>query len=76
MISFNQYMNIPRWKNKFGQKVREKRKEEGLSQEKLSFEADLNRTYIGMIERGERNPTLRSMIKIADALEVNIKELL
>ena len=59
----------------FGNKVRELRKEKGLSQEELSFKADLHRTYIGMIERAEKNITLANIEKIANALNVNIKEL-
>ena len=42
----------------FGIKVREYRKKKGLSQEELAFKADLHRTYIGMIERAEKNITL------------------
>lgn len=60
---------------KFGKRVREIRKEKGLSQEELSFKADLHRTYIGMIERAEKNITLVNIEKIANALEVNIEEL-
>ncbi len=59
----------------FGDKVRELRKEKGLSQEELSFKADLHRTYIGMIERAEKNITLANIEKIANALNVDIKEL-
>lgn len=60
---------------KFGNRVRDLRKENGLSQEQLSFKADLHRTYIGMIERAEKNITLVNIEKIAKALNVNIKEL-
>jgi len=60
---------------KFGQRVREIRKEKNLSQEDLSFKADLHRTYIGMIERAEKNITLINIEKIANALNVEIKEL-
>lgn len=60
---------------KFGQRVREIRKEKKLSQEDLSFKADLHRTYIGMIERAEKNITLINIEKIANALNVEIKEL-
>ena len=60
----------------FGDRVRELRKEKGLSQEELSFKADLHRTYIGMIERAEKNITLINIEKIAKALGVDIKELL
>lgn len=60
---------------KFGNRVRQKRKEKNLSQEDLSYKADLHRTYIGMIERAEKNITLVNIEKIANALEVNITEL-
>ena len=61
---------------KFGRNVREIRKLKGLSQEQLSFKADLHRTYIGMIERAEKNITLSNIEKIAAALEIEIIELL
>lgn len=56
----------------FGLKVREIRKQKGLSQEELAYKADLHRTYIGMIERAEKNITLINIEKIANALEINI----
>lgn len=59
----------------FGDKVREIRKEKGLSQEQLAYKADLHRTYIGMIERAEKNITLTSIEKIANALDVDITKL-
>lgn len=60
----------------FGEKVREIRKEKGLSQEELAHKADLHRTYIGMIERAEKNITLLNIQKIANALQINISNLL
>lgn len=60
----------------FGEKVREIRKEKGLSQEELAHKADLHRTYIGMIERAEKNITLVNIEKIANALNKELKELL
>lgn len=60
---------------KFGERVRQFRKENNLSQEELSFRAELHRTYIGMIERAEKNITLINIEKIAKALNVEIKEL-
>lgn len=60
---------------KFGERVRDLRKERGLSQEELAFKADLHRTYIGMIERAEKNITLVNVEKLANALNVDIKEL-
>lgn len=61
---------------KFGDQIRELRKEKGLSQEQLSFKADLHRTYIGMIERAEKNITLVNIEKIANALELSINDLM
>lgn len=60
----------------FGERVRYYRKKKDLSQEELSFKAGLHRTYIGMIERAEKNITLTNIEKIAKALGVNIKDLL
>jgi transcriptional regulator with XRE-family HTH domain len=60
---------------KFGERVRDLRKERRLSQEQLAFKADLHRTYIGMIERAEKNITLINIEKIAIALEVSVTEL-
>ena len=51
------------------------RKALGLSQEQLAERAGLHRTYIGMIERSEKNITLRNIEKLANALNVNIKDL-
>ena len=61
---------------KFGERVREVRKEKRLSQEQLSFEADLHRTYIGMIERAEKNISLVNIEKIATALKLSINQLM
>lgn len=61
---------------KFGQRVKELRKELGFSQEELAFRADLHRTYIGMIERAEKNITLINIEKIANALNVTTSKLL
>lgn len=59
----------------FGTNVRKFRKEKGLSQEELAFKSDLHRTYIGMIERAEKNITLVNIEKVANALEININKL-
>tara|TARA_B110000093_G_scaffold163261_1_gene185980 strand:- start:1 stop:216 length:216 start_codon:yes stop_codon:yes gene_type:complete len=61
---------------KFGERVREIRKEKELSQEELAHKANLHRTYIGMIERAEKNITLVNIEKIANALEVEIANLI
>lgn len=60
---------------KFGNEVRKLRKEKGISQEELAHRADLHRTYIGMIERAEKNITLLNIEKIAKALDLNITDL-
>ncbi|PHS63355.1 MAG: transcriptional regulator [Flavobacterium sp.] len=60
---------------KFGNIVRKLRKEKGISQEELAYRADLHRTYIGMIERAEKNITLLNIEKLAKSLDVNITDL-
>ncbi len=62
--------------NKFGGKVREERLKRGLSQEELAGKAGVHRTYIGMIERGEKNITLINIKKVASALDLKIDQLL
>jgi len=59
---------------KFGQKVREERAKLGLSQEELASRAGVHRTYIGMIERAEKNITLENIEKIAKALKISIAD--
>ena len=61
---------------KFGDRVRELRTQKNLSQEQLAHLADVHRTYIGMIERAEKNITLLNIEKIANALQVEINDLL
>ena len=62
--------------NTFGDNVRKYRKQLDISQEELADRATLHRTYIGMIERAEKNITLVNMERIANALGVNIGQLL
>lgn len=59
---------------KFGNKVREERAKLGLSQEELATRAGVHRTYIGMIERAEKNITLENIEKIAKALKISIAD--
>ena len=63
-------------KKKFGKKVKFLRTERGWSQEKLALTADLDRTYVPGIEKGERNVSITVIQKIADAFKVDIIELL
>ena len=60
---------------KFGNRVRKERVKLALSQEKLAERAGVHRTYIGMIERAEKNITLCNIEKIAKALGIRIREL-
>lgn len=59
-----------------GKKIRSVRKKIGLSQEALAVEADLDRAYVGKIERGEKNITVAKLLQISDALEVPMHELI
>ena len=58
----------------FGKKVREERMKKGISQERLGELAKVHRTYIGMIERAEKNITLQNIEKIAKALKIRIAD--
>ena len=59
-----------------GARVREIRQEQGLSQEELAEAAELHRTYVGSVERGERNVSVLNVWALADALGVDAAELL
>lgn len=59
----------------FGKKVKKFRLSKGLSQEAFAHKADLDRTYISSIEKGERNVSLIVIEKIATALEIEISNL-
>ncbi len=59
----------------FGERVRYLRQQKRLSQEELAYRARIHRTYMGGIERGERNPSLVNITKISKALDVSLTEL-
>ncbi|HYI61521.1 MAG TPA: helix-turn-helix transcriptional regulator [Acidimicrobiales bacterium] len=59
----------------FGQRVRERRHELALSQEKLAVVAGLHWTFVGQVERGQRNLSLHNLLKLAEALGVDPGEL-
>ena len=59
----------------FGEIIRDLRKEKELSQEELADKAGLHRTYIGMIERGEKNITLENINKLSKALQTPLHEI-
>lgn len=62
--------------SRFGARLREVRTRKKISQERLAELADLHRTYVSLIERGERNITLRTLEKLALALSVEMTELM
>ena len=59
----------------FGKRVAQLRNEKGLSQDKLAWEGNMARSFIGEVERGQRNPTLTNICKLAVALNVKKSEL-
>lgn len=63
-------------KKKLGDKIRQIRKTNKISQEELAFRASLHRTYISDVERGHRNVSLENIEKISKALNIKISELL
>jgi transcriptional regulator with XRE-family HTH domain len=64
------------WRARLGKNVRRLRQQRGLTQEQLAFEAEIDLTYVGGIERGRRNPSLLIMARIAEALSVSLQKLL
>jgi len=72
-IKLRRYMKTI--EKQFGEKVRKLRLARNLSQEELAFKTGVHRTYLGGIERGERNPSLKNISAIAKALDVTLAEL-
>ncbi|MDR0473252.1 MAG: helix-turn-helix domain-containing protein [Treponema sp.] len=60
----------------FGENLKNFRKERNISQEELAFRAELDRTYISGLECGKRNPTLKILVKLANAMNMKPNELL
>ncbi|WP_411888312.1 helix-turn-helix domain-containing protein [Hydrocarboniphaga effusa] len=60
----------------FGQVLRELRKQKGLSQEQLALEADLQRNYVSLLERGLNSATLKTLFKLSPILEVSVSAML
>ena len=60
----------------FAESLRKFRQERGLSQEELAERADLHRTYVGSVERAERNVSIDNMERLAQALNVKLQEML
>lgn len=64
------------WRAVLGRNVRRIRQQRRMTQEKLAFEAEIDLTYMGGIERGKRNPSLLVMARLAEALCVPLTKLL
>ena len=62
--------------NLFGQILRKLRAEKGISQEDLGFKSGYHRTYISLLERGQKNPSLQTIFRLAKALEISPSELI
>lgn len=60
----------------FGKNLKEARAKSGLSQERLALDLGFDRTYISLLERGKRNPSLFTIHKIADFLEIDVSKLI
>lgn len=60
----------------FGQVLREIRQERNFSQEKLGFESGYHRTYIGLLERGKKNPSLTTIFNISNTLNIKTSDLI
>jgi DNA-binding XRE family transcriptional regulator len=63
-------------KKRVGTRIRQKRKERGMTQEKLAFEAELSTHYLSQVEAGTRNPTLEVLYRLSIALHVDLADLL
>ena len=60
----------------FGQLLQEIRKKRGLSQEELGFESGYHRTYISLLKRGQKNPSLKTIFQLAKALKIRPSEII
>ncbi len=62
-------------KQEFGNRIKELRQAQSLSQEKFALQIDMDRTYLASIESGKRNVSLENIKKIADGFEISLGEL-
>jgi len=61
---------------RFGEELCRIRRKKGLSQEQLGFESEYHRTYISQLERGVKSPSLRTVFRVCQALDVPVSELM
>ena len=62
--------------HELAQKIKKRRNELNISQEKLAEKCDFDRTYISLLERAKRNPSYLSLVKLCNGLEIELSELL
>ena len=67
---------IPKECKKFGAAVRIRRRATGLSQEEFAEKVDCHRNFVGRIERGEQNPTVDTLVRIARALRCKVRDII
>ena len=60
----------------FGEHLKKQRLSKNLTQVGLAYKGNFNRNYIGMLERGERNPSLKNLVKLANSLDISLQELI
>lgn len=60
---------------KLGKRIKDLRIEKNLTQESLAEKVGVDRSYMGFLERGEKNPTLKNLVKIAEAFKISLSEL-
>ncbi len=75
-FSFQTTFTMKDLAEKFGENLRRIRKSKGISQDKLALSADIDRSYMGRIERGEVNITLEKAYQIASVLDCDVRDLL
>ena len=59
---------------KVGLRIKQLRSQQGISQEKLALKAEIDRTYLAGVEQGRRNPSIKSLEKIINALEISFSD--
>ena len=67
--------NIKKVPKALGDTIQKQRKQRNFSQESFAYHCGLHRTYMGAVERGERNVSLRNIVKIANGLDLKVSEL-